>query len=104
MDKDLGFLARINQLIEPFHDLYSSKEECDRLTEKIKDTRNYLTHYNPSKKEKSAQGEEMWIIAMKLESLFQLNFLKLLNFNPEQITKIAASYNSLKRKIESNLP
>ena len=66
-------------------------------------TRNYLTHYDPKLKEKSAQRIELHFISMKLESLFQLHFLKLIGLELKQIENIVARNYSLSEKINNSL-
>ena len=49
---------------------------------------------------KSAKGKELWDLCMKIESLFQLNFLKLIGLDSDQIKKISETHYSLKKKLK----
>lgn len=99
----LTLRERIKQLIEPFKELYGSDEQRDQLIGKIMTTRNYLTHYDPKLKERSAQGMELHDISMKLEFLFQLHFLKLIGLEPSQIENIVTKNNPLREKINNSI-
>ena len=79
--------------------MYGSDEQCIELTKKIMNTRNYLTHYDPKLQDKSAQHTELLSISMKLESLFQLHFLKLIGLELMQIKNIVARNHSLNQKL-----
>ena len=96
---ELTLRDRLRRLIEPFKELYGSDEQCIELTKKIMNTRNYLTHYDPKLKDKSAQHRELLSISMKLESLFQLHFLKLIGLELMQIKNIVAINHSLNQKL-----
>lgn len=69
-----------------------------RVERAFTDTRNYLTHYNPSKELKAAKDWELEIICLKIEVLFQLHFLQLIGFSREQIDSIVVNSSQLKRK------
>ena len=99
----LTLRQRIKQLVEPFKELYGSDEQRNELIGKIVTTRNYLTHYDSKLKEKSAQGNELYNISIKLESLFQLHFLKLIGLELGQIENIVAKNNSLRNKINNSI-
>ena len=95
---EVSFRKRIKQLIEPFKDLFGNKKKRKKLTNRIVDTRNYLTHYDLSLESKAAKGEVLWSICLKMELLFQLHFLRLMGFRREQIDSVVANCAQLKRK------
>ena len=97
---ELPLRKRIEQMIEPFKELYGSELQRKELVGKILDTRNYFTHYDPKMEKKSAKGKELWDLCMKIESLFQLNFLKLIGLDSDQIKKISETHYSLKKKLK----
>jgi hypothetical protein len=67
---------RIRELTEKaaevINPLVTNKEE---FAKKVKDTRNYLTHYDKRLKEKAARGEELFWLTQKLSYLLQACFL-----------------------------
>ena len=79
---------RIKRLIEPFKDIFGNNRERKKLIIKIVDTRNYLTHYDPSLESKAAKGRDLVILCRKIETLFQLHFLQLIGFSQEDINAI----------------
>lgn len=50
----------------------------------VRDTRNYLTHYDKSLWKKTVKGEDLYWLTYTLEVLLQTCFLKELGFSPEQ--------------------
>ena len=89
---------RLKRIIKPFRDLFGNKEKRERLIKKIVNTRNYLTHHNPSKESKAAKGQDLWVLCEKMETLFQLHFLQLIGFGQEDINSIVD--HQLKRKLQ----
>ena len=89
---------RLKSIIKPFRDLFGNKEKREKLIKKIVDTRNYLTHHNPSKESKAAKGQDLWVLCEKMEALFQLHFLQLIGFSQEDINSIVD--HQLKRKLQ----
>ena len=55
---------------------------------KVCDTRNYLTHYDVSLKEKSASAKELYYLNEDLRTILQIYFLKELGFANEGIKKM----------------
>lgn len=67
--------------------------------DKITDTRNYLTHYDLSLKEKSVAGEELYRLIERLKIIIEICLLKELGFDFENIKEvISRKYQYIKRK------
>ena len=96
---ELTLKNRIEEMIEPF-DHFIDDERKPRLINSIKDTRNYLTHYDSELEPKAAKGQDLHILSLKIEALFQLHFLKLIGFNDQEIDDIADEYSDIKRKLD----
>lgn len=64
-------------------------------------TRNYLTHYDPKLRDKSARNEELYNIIKKLELLTELCLLKEIGFSLKELNEIYSKY-EIKRKYLSN--
>ena len=90
---------RIKQMIEPFKELYGSRREQSSFIDKVLNTRNYLTHYSPSLKDKSCDGIELAKLSQKLEVLFQLHFLHLVGLDHSLIIKLAKENTALQEKL-----
>lgn len=60
---------------------------------KVVDTRNYLTHYDITLKERAVQGEELYDLTKKLEKLLKACILKELGFTRDEIKKLILSKN-----------
>ena len=94
---------RIKELINPFKEIFGNSKERGKLARKISVTRNYLTHYNPDLESEAAEGEDLHVLSLKMELLFELHFLKLTGFTPEKIKSIADNCRKLQWKRSSRL-
>lgn len=96
---EISLRKRMTRIIEPFKNHIGSNKDRNRLTQKIVDTRNYLTHYNEDLKNKVAGGEDLWILCQKMEAIFQLHFLKVSGFNDVHIESLIKTRHSLRKKL-----
>ena len=96
---ELTLKNRIERMIELF-DYFIDDERRPELIDSIKDTRNYLTHYDSDLESKAAKGQDLHILCLKIEALFQLHFLKLIGFNDQEINDIAHEYSNIKRNFD----
>ena len=92
----------ITDIIKPFKDFFGNNQQRDKLIEKIVDTRNYLTHHNPRKKQKAAKGKDLWILCLKMEVLFEFHLLKLIGFSEKEIKSIVNNCSDFKYKLLSS--
>ena len=81
---------KIEDVIEPFKGVIGNENKRRELIDKIKKTRNYLTHYDRCSESKAAEGQDLFDLCLKMELLFQLHFLQLIGFSPEQIDSLLA--------------
>ncbi|OLE53288.1 MAG: hypothetical protein AUG51_13805 [Acidobacteria bacterium 13_1_20CM_3_53_8] len=65
--------------------LITDKEE---FAKKVKNTRNYFTHYDPSLKAKAAHGSELYLLTIKLSYMLQACFLLELGFSQEKCIEV----------------
>jgi len=97
---ELSLRQRIKRIIEPFKDLLGeSNKERKTLIKKIVDTRNYLTHYDQSLEKEAASGRDLWLLCRKMEGIFQLHLLQVLDFTPEEISSMLDENYELRRKL-----
>ena len=94
----ISLRQRIKELINPFKEIFGNSKKRNKLTNKILDTRNYLTHYDPRLEPKAAKGADLHVLCLKMELLFELHFLKLTGFTPEKIKSIADNCPKLRWK------
>ncbi len=96
---ELSFRKRLKAMIHPFTLLFGGEKAAKAFIEKVVDVRNYLTHYEPRHWDGQFTGEEYMHLAFKLEALFQLHILKLLDFSTDEILEIAQENQSLRSKL-----
>ena len=94
----ISFRERIKELINPFKEIFGNSKERNKLTHKILRTRNDLTHPDPKPEPETANGEDLQVLCVKMELLFELHFLKLTGFTPEKIKSIANNCRKLQWK------
>ena len=89
---------RLKKIIESFKDIIGVDEDPQELIDSIRDTRNGLTHHNPSQEPKVAKGVNLWYLCLKMELLLELHILQLMGFSREKIDSIVDNSPELKRK------
>jgi hypothetical protein len=97
---ELPLRKRVIQMLEPFKELYGSKDQRKSFIRKVVDTRNYLTHYDKRLSPSLADGDSLYNLCMKLEALFQLHFLQLIGLDKNFIDKLLRSSSALERKLK----
>lgn len=104
---EISFRKRLEKIIEAFKGFIGTCRERKKIVDLITKTRNYLTHYDESLKDQAAKDEELYFLCLKMEAFFQLNFLKTLGFEQQEIKAIFDENHQLKKKLnptKSNLP
>ena len=94
---ELTLRNRFERLTEPFDNFMGGERRLE-LIDKIVKTRNYLTHYDSGLESKTAKGEVLQFLCRKMNTLFQLHFLKLIGFNEQEIDSIVDECLYLKRE------
>ena len=94
----ISFRDRIKELIDPFKEIFGNSKERNKLIHKILRTRNHLTHPDPRSEPEAAKGEDLHVLCLKMELLFELHFLRLIGFSQEKIQSIADKCPSLQWK------
>ena len=84
---ELTLKNRFERMTEPFGN-FMCGERRPGLIRSIKDTRNYLTHYDSDLESKAAKGEALKFLCRKMNTLFRLQFLKLIGFDEQEIDDI----------------
>ncbi|WP_448649217.1 ApeA N-terminal domain 1-containing protein [Pseudomonas corrugata] len=99
---EINLGKRLKRIIEPFKKHLGTSAERNKMLRKIVDTRNYLTHYNEDLKEESAKGRDLWVLCKKMESIFNLHFLKVIGFTEEEINQVVKNSFPLRQKLQES--
>lgn len=97
---ELSLSQRIKKIITPFKELLGNSSERSSLIRSIVETRNYLTHYNPSLEDKASTGRPLWCLCKKMEAIFQLHLLDVVGFSHDEIVQIHGNSNDLRAKLK----
>jgi hypothetical protein len=85
-----------NSLIEKF---FENEDKIKSFIFKIKNTRDYITHYNPDLKNGAARGLQLYQINAKMYLFVQIYLLSELGFDNNQIEKFLRKVNSYEKMI-----
>lgn len=99
---EISLRNRIKNLIIPFSNLLGDAKKTKKLICSIVDTRNYLTHYDKSLETKAASGRDLWVLCCKIEIIFQLHILKVLDFTDERINLILKNNYKIQQKLKED--
>ena len=97
---ELNLRQRIKRIIEPFKEFIGNADQRDKLIGSIVNTRNYLTHYDESKKSIAASGDKLIHLYLKMEAIFQLCILQELGFTQTEIKSVLDKSYRLRKKLE----
>ena len=98
---EVSLRKRLKQLLCPFSELYGTSKEMNELVRKTIIVRNYLTHYDRKSESKAKQiiDNELLAICLKLETLFQLHFLRLTGMNFSRVKSVALKKRRTSRSV-----
>ena len=89
-------------MVEVFNNFFGEEEKY-LFIKLVVDTRNHLTHPSSDLESRAAKGENLHILCLKMELLFELYFLNLMGFSTEQIQSIADKCPKLQWKRSQSL-
>ena len=82
---EYSLIKRLKDLFEKYREIFDNFiDDRDAFINKVKDTRNYLTHYD-KKLRSIADGEDLYRITQKLKTILQICLLHELGFDKEEI-------------------
>ena len=82
---EYSLIKRLKYLFEKYREIFDNFiDDRDAFINKVKDTRNYLTHYD-KKLRSIADGEDLYRITQKLKTILQICLLHELGFDKEEI-------------------
>lgn len=96
---EINLGRRLKRIIDPFQNLIGNSSYRRKLIRIIVDTRNYFTHYSEDNKDNAASGRDLWKLCLVMESIFQLIFLKTLDFTEDQISSAISNCQNLSYKL-----
>ena len=97
---ELSFRTRMRKLMEPFERWFGDNSDLKHFISRANDTRNYLTHFDESTNKHRASGsKELFELFERLEVLFQLHLLKLMDFDDSAIDSIIESNRKIRRRL-----
>lgn len=97
---ELGFRRRIVRLVEPFERWFGTDAERRHFINTLYDTRNYLTHYEErGNRQRAIDPDELRMLLMRMEALFQLHLLRLVGLGGDDIDGIIQDSPRLRRKV-----
>jgi hypothetical protein len=89
---------RLRLLFGGFESIYGDNKKTKDLISRIVDTRNYLTHYDVTLRERAARGRDLWRLCLALETLFQLHMALLCGFSKGEVIDLCNRSQSFTRK------
>ena len=97
----LSFKNRIERLVEPFASWFgSNSSEREAFIKSIRDTRNYLTHYDAkATKGRADRPDDLFVLYGKMEALLQLHLLSLIGFDDSSMGFLVEKNRRLRRKL-----
>lgn len=96
-DNRIKLRMRLGELLKESENLFSSIiEDLDVFQDNVMDTRNYYTHYNPSKGSKAAEGTLLYTLTLCLRLLLAFHFLKECNLDAKGCQKYVREYRIFK--------
>ena len=99
---ELSLRDRIRKMVEVFNNFFDEEEKA-LFIKLFVDTRNSLTHPSSDLESRAAKGQNLYILCLKTELLFELYFLNLMGFSQEQIQSIADKCPKLQSKRSQSL-
>jgi hypothetical protein len=91
--------ARLRRMLKPFAAHFGNAEARKEFVDRMVDTRNYLTHYDPALAERAAHGVDIYYLTAKLEALFQLHLLTMIGISRERIEHLIASNRKTRHRL-----
>ena len=92
--------SRLRTMISSFRELFGTKSARSTFAHQVVNTRNYLTHYDESIRDKAVTDpQELLQLRARLEALVQLHLLELLGIEHDHIQRMATRYLPLRQKL-----
>lgn len=90
---ELSLRRRVKELVVSFDKLVTRHiPNPSKFAGRVVDTRNYLTHYNPSLEPNAVRGENLYLLAEQLRLLLELCFLRELGLPNELMEELVSEH------------
>lgn len=90
---------RLKSLFKAFESIYGDSRKVKNLISRTVDTRNYLTHYDVTLRQRSASGADLYKLCLSLETLFQLHMATLCGITEKEVVDLCQRSELFRRKI-----
>lgn len=91
--------TRLRRMLKPFASHFGNADARKEFIDRVVDTRNFLTHYDPALTERAAHGVAIYYLTAKLEAIFQLHLLAMVGISQERIERLLASNQKLRHRL-----
>lgn len=90
---------RVKEMIEPFKSWIGNSKERKRFVRMVVNTRNFYTHFTDEREGRADTSLELLDLHDRLDVLFQLNLLRLIEFGDDHIDSLLQDKDSLRMKL-----
>ena len=97
---ELTLQKRLKEMLNPFQRFYGNEKKRKSFISKVVKTRNYLTHFDRNLAGHAAEGNDLWVLSMKLKALFRLHFLKMIGMDSTFIDNVVEKSRNLRQTLE----
>lgn len=88
-NQDIPLRSRLDSLTQDYERVIGrTLPRRQDFVQKVLDTRNYLTHYDPRKKPRAVQGADLHFFSLSLQHLVEMSLLQELGFDEPWIGRI----------------
>jgi hypothetical protein len=85
---ELPLGQRLEEIMATYCDIFGTYKDQAAFIKRVKDTRNYLTHYDAKSRGKAAHGEELHNLSSSLKLLVEMCLLKELGLSDKAIRHV----------------
>lgn len=97
---EISLAKRLNELLAPFESFLPDGVKLKKIIRSIVDTRNYLTHYNPSLEGRAVRSRDLFDLVDRMEAFFKLLLLTRIGFALEEVTALTAENCDFQHKMK----
>lgn len=94
---------RLTDLLTPLAKHFGDDKKNEAMVNDVVETRNYLTHSDPTLESQAKTGADLWVLCTKLEVLFELQLLRQIGFSSDQIDRIVNGNYRTKEKLKDKI-
>ena len=100
---EFSLRRRLKELFDKYEQIFKNfVPDKEEFINRVKDSRNYLIHFDSELKEKAATGIELYRLTVKLKILIEICFLSELGFDNGYIDRLISSNRNYQNEIQSS--